>query len=114
MCGYMELFCLKAASSLPLEKLINITWGLVRVRTDATPFDRRKPPDHLGTWSSLNQSRLLIDLKAIESRGGLVEPEPFPCHLIGINATVSFGDLADLNHSYTYWELGCVRHGNAI
>ena len=43
------------------------------------------------------------------SLGGLVEPEPLPCLLIGINATVSFGDLADLNHRYTYWELGRVR-----
>src|SRR3954468_14203426 len=103
MRGYMELFYHKAASGLPLESFIKITWGLGRVRTDATPFDRRKPPDHLGIWSSLNQSRLLIGLKAIESLGGLVEPEPLPCHLIGINAMVSFGDLADLNHSYTYW-----------
>ena len=68
MCGYMEWFCFKAASGLPLEiffskKLCNITWGLGRVRTNATPFDRRKPPDHLGTWSSLNQSRLLIGLR---------------------------------------------------
>ena len=38
---------------------------------------------------------------ATESLGGLVEPEPLPRHLIGINATVSVGDLADLNHSYT-------------
>ena len=44
-------------------KLYNITWGLGRVRTNATPFDRRKPPDHLGTWSSLNQSHLLIGLR---------------------------------------------------
>ena len=41
--------------------------------------------------------------KATESLGGLVEPEPLPCLLIGINATVSFGDLADLNHRHTYW-----------
>ena len=47
--------------------------------------------------------------KATESLGGLVEPEPLPRLLIGINATVSFGDLADLNHSYTYRELGHVR-----
>ena len=63
MRGYTELFCFKAASSLPLENFINITWGLGRVRTNAIPFDRRKPPDHLGTWSSLNQSRLLIGLR---------------------------------------------------
>ena len=47
--------------------------------------------------------------KATESLGGLVEPEPFPRLLIDINATVSFADLADLNHSYTYRELGRVR-----
>ena len=47
--------------------------------------------------------------KATESLGGLVEPEPLPRLLIGINATVSFRDLADLNHSYTYRELGRVR-----
>ena len=47
--------------------------------------------------------------KAAESLGGLVEPEPLPCHLISVNATVSFGDLADLNHSYTYRELGRVQ-----
>ena len=39
--------------------------------------------------------------KATKSPGGLVEPEPLPRLLIGIYATVSFGDLADLNHSYT-------------
>ena len=47
--------------------------------------------------------------KATESLGGLVEPEPLPRLLIGINAMVSFGDLADMNHSYTYRELGRVR-----
>ena len=31
---------------------------------------------------------------ATASLGGLVEPEPSPCHLVGITATVSFGDLA--------------------
>ena len=46
--------------------------------------------------------------KATKSLGGLVEPEPLPRLLIGINAMVSFGDLADLNHSYTYRELGHV------
>ena len=63
MRGYTELFCLKAASGLPLENFINITWGLGRVRTNAIPLDRRKPPDNLGTWSSLNQSCLLIGLR---------------------------------------------------
>src|SRR4051812_45409250 len=100
--------------SEPMQYLLigeshQITWELGRVRTDATCSDRRKPPDHLGTRSSLNRSRLLIGLKALESLGGLVEPEPLPCHVIGVNATVSFGDLADLNHSYAYWELGRVR-----
>ena len=47
--------------------------------------------------------------KATKSLGGLVEPEPLPRLLIDIYATVSFGDLADLNHSYTYQELGRVR-----
>ena len=75
---------LKRPPVYPLKFTFYSTWGLGRVRTNATPFDRRKPPDHLGTWSSLNQSRLLIGLKAIESLGGLVEPEPLPCHLIGI------------------------------
>ena len=109
MRGYTELFCLKAASGLPLENFINITWGLGRVRTNAIPLDRREPPDHLGTWSRLNQSCLLIGLRPQNHLGVLVEPEPLPCHLVGINATVSFGDLADLNHSYTYRELGRVR-----
>ena len=45
------------------KRLCDITWGLGRVRTNATPFDRRKPPDHLGTWSCLNQSCLLIGLR---------------------------------------------------
>ena len=47
--------------------------------------------------------------KATESLGGLVEPEPLPRLLIGINATVSFGDQADLNHCHSYWGLGPVR-----
>ena len=67
--------------------ILLITWGLGRIRTIATPLDRRN---------------------ATASLGGLVEPEPLPCHLIGINATVSFGDLADLNHRHTYWGLGPV------
>ena len=51
----------------------------------------------------------LDQLKATESLGGLVEPEPLPRLLIGINATVSSGDLADLNHYHSYWGLGPVR-----
>ena len=83
MRGYTELFCLKAASGLPLEicfskKLCDITWGLGRVRTNATPFDRRKPPDHLGTWSSLNQSRLLIGLRPQNHLGAWSNPNH--CH----------------------------------
>ena len=83
MCGYMELFCLRAASGLPLEicfskKLCDITWGLGRVRTNATPFDRRKPLDHLGTWSSLNQSRLLIGLRPQNHLGAWSNPNH--CH----------------------------------
>ena len=83
MCGYMEWFCFKTASGLPLEicfskKLCDITWGLGRVRTNATPFDRRKPPDHLGTWSSLNQSRLLIGLRPQNHLGAWSNPNH--CH----------------------------------
>ena len=79
----MELFYFKAASGLPLEicfskKLCDITWGLGRVRTNATPFDRRKPPDHLGTWSSLNQSRLLIGLRPQNHLGAWSNPNH--CH----------------------------------
>ena len=66
MRGNTELFCLKAVSGLPLENFINITWGLGRTRTIATPLDRH-------------------------------------------NATVSFGDLADLNRSYAYRGLGRVQ-----
>ena len=47
--------------------------------------------------------------KATKSLGGLVEPEPLPRLLIGINANASFGDLADSNHSYAFWGLGRVR-----
>ena len=83
MRGYMEWFCFEAASGLPLEicfskKLCDITWGLGRVRTNATPFDRRKPPDHLGTWSSLNQSRLLVGLRPQNHLGAWSNPNH--CH----------------------------------
>ena len=84
MHGYMEWFCFKTASGLPLEicfskkKLCDITWGLGRVRTNATPFDRWKPPDHLGTWSSLNQSRLLIGLRPQNHLGAWSNPNH--CH----------------------------------
>src|SRR4051812_33833318 len=82
--------------SEPMQYLLigeshQITWGLGRVRTDATPLDRRKPPDHLGTRSSLNRSRLLVGLQALESLGGLVEPEPLPCHLAGVMPRVIWG-----------------------
>ena len=67
-CVVTRSFYPKAASGLPLElafskALYHITWGLGRIRTNATRFDRRKPPDHLGTWSRLNQSCLLIGLR---------------------------------------------------
>ena len=39
--------------------------------------------------------------KATKSLGGLVEPEPLPRLLIWHICHESFGDLADLNHSYT-------------
>src|SRR4051812_21520413 len=68
-----------------------ITWGLGRIRTDAMPLDRRKPPDHLGTRSSLNRSCLLVGLQALESLGGLVEPEPMSCHLAGVMPRVFWG-----------------------
>ena len=59
--------CSKAASDLPLEFLLKascyITWRIGRVRTNTIPLDRREPPDHLGTWSRLNHSCLLIGLR---------------------------------------------------
>ena len=82
---------LKQPPVYPLKFAFYITWGLGHVRTNATPFDRRKPPDHLGTGSSLNQSRLLIGLRPQESLGGLVEPEPLPRHLIGIMPRFQLG-----------------------
>ena len=78
MRGYTELFCFKAASGLPLENFINITWGLGRVRTNAIPLDRREPPDHLGTWSRLNQSCLLIGLRPQNHLGAWSNPNH--CH----------------------------------
>ena len=82
-CVVTRRFYLKEASGLPLEicfskKLCDITWGLGHVRTNATPFDRRKPPDHLGTWSSLNQSRLLIGLRPQNHLGAWSNPNH--CH----------------------------------
>src|SRR3954462_7843641 len=100
MHGHMELICFKATSGLPLEfafpksfmislgglvvsepkqcHLIGeshqITWGLGRIRTNAMPLDRRKPPDHLGTWSCLNQSRLLIGLRPQSHLGAWSNP----------------------------------------
>ena len=46
--------------------------------------------------------------KATESLGGLVISEPMQCHLAGTFATVSVGDLVDLNSSYTSGGLGHV------
>ena len=69
----------KAANGLPLDIcFLYITWGLGRVRTNATPLDRRQPPDHLGTWSSLNQSRLLIGLRPQNHLGAWSNPNH--CH----------------------------------
>src|SRR4051812_12950133 len=96
--------------SEPMQYLLigeshQITWGLGRVRTDATPLDRRKPPDHLGTRSSLNRSHLLVGLQALESLGGLVEPEPLPCHLAGVMPRVIWGPgrLAPSLHLWGAW-----------
>ena len=59
MCGYMELLFIKRRLVYPLiqlfKALYNITWGLGRIRTIATPLDRRN---------------------ATASLGGLVVPEP--------------------------------------
>ena len=69
----------KADSGLPLDIcFLYITGGLGRVRTNATPFDRRQPPDHLGTWSSLNQSRLLVGLRPQNHLGAWSNPNH--CH----------------------------------
>ena len=75
--------CFKAASGLPLEFALlkascYITWRIGRVRTNTMPLDRRKPPDHLGTWSSLNQSRLLIGLRPQNHLGAWSNPNH--CH----------------------------------
>ena len=78
-CVVTRRFCLKAASGLPLDIcFLYITWGLGRVRTNATPLDRRQPPDHLGTWSSLNQSCLLIGLRPQNHLGAWSNPNH--CH----------------------------------
>ena len=71
--------CSKAASGLPLEFALlkascYITWRIGRVRTNTMPLDRRKPPDHLGTWSCLNQSCLLIGLRPQNHLGAWSNP----------------------------------------
>ena len=71
--------CSKAASGLPLESALlkascYITWRIGRVQTNTMPLDRREPPDHLGTWSRLNQSRLLIGLRPQNHLGAWSNP----------------------------------------
>ena len=61
-----------------------ITSGLGRIRTIATPFDRRKATTSLGGMVKSEPVTPLDRPKAIESLGGLVEPEPLPRLLIGI------------------------------
>ena len=71
--------CSKAASGLPLEFALlkascYITWRIGRVRTNTMPLDRREPLDHLGTWSCLNQSCLLIGLRPKNHLGAWSNP----------------------------------------
>ena len=47
--------------------------------------------------------------KATESLGGFGRTRTIVTPLDRHNANASFGDLADLNHSHTYWGLGRVR-----
>ena len=47
--------------------------------------------------------------KATESLGGFGRTRTIVTSLDRHNANASFGDMADLNHSYAYWGLGRVR-----
>ena len=78
--------CSKVASDLPLEFALlkaccYITWRIGRVRTNTMPLDRREPSDHLGTWSCLNQS----------------------CLLIGLRPQNHLGAWSNLNHDHAIW-----------
>ena len=71
--------CSKAASGLPLEFALlkascYITWRIGHVRTNTIPLDRREPPDHLGTWSRVNHSCLLIGLRPQNHLGAWSNP----------------------------------------
>ena len=111
--------CSKAASGLPLEicfskQFCDITWGLGRVRTNATPFDRRKPPDHLGTWSSLNQSRLLVGLRPQNHLGAWSNPNHCHASWSGIYATNHLGTWLTWIIVTPIGGLVLSDHGNTI
>ena len=72
MCGYMELLFIKRRPVYPLIQLLKalcyIIWGLGRIRTIATPLDRRNATTSLGGLVvSEPQSHLLIGSKPHQS-----------------------------------------------
>jgi len=105
----------KAASGFPLDIcFLYITWGLGRVRTNATPFDRRQPPDHLGTWSSLNQSRLLVGLRPQNHLGAWSNPNHCHASWSGIYATNHLGTWLTWIIVTPIGGLVLSDHGNTI
>ena len=113
-CVVTRRFCLKAASGLPLESFINITWGLGRVRTNATPFDRRFATRSLGDMVKSEPVMPLDRPKATESLGGLVEPEPLPRLLIGIMPRFHLGTWLTWTIATPLGSLVVSDHGNTI
>ena len=117
--GICSRSCSKAASGLPLEFALlrascYITWRIGRVRTNTMPLDRRKPPDHLGTWSSLNQSRLLIGLRPQNHLGAWSNPNHCHASWSGIYATSHLGTWLTWTIATPIGSLVVSDHGNAI
>ena len=105
----------KAASGFPLDIcFLYITWGLGRVRTNVTPLDRRQPRDHLGTWSSLNQSRLLVGLGPQNHLGAWSNPNHCHASWSGIYATNHLGTWLTWIIVTPIGGLVLSDHGNTI